>query len=101
MKEAYKEVILLLTKEEKGMRKEQIEESKGEEEEKYWMKMVELPTFEGFDPIGWITRAKKFFEIQNISSKKNIHLAFIIWNEGPTIGIDFVKGRLRILLGRI
>jgi len=29
-----------------------------------WMKRVELPTFEGRDPLGWISRAEKFFEVQ-------------------------------------
>ena len=32
-----------------------------EEVQKHWMKKVELPTLEGSDPMGWISRAEKFF----------------------------------------
>lgn len=34
-----------------------------------WIKKVELPIFEGIDPIGWIARAEKFFEIQQIDRR--------------------------------
>lgn len=31
-----------------------------------WKKRVELPAFEGGDPLIWISRAKKFFEVQKV-----------------------------------
>jgi len=53
--------------------------SEEEEEEgvKTWAKRVELPTFEGIDPQGWVSRAEKFFEVQNVSAKEKLKLAFI------------------------
>lgn len=44
---------------------------------RHWMKRIDLPTFEGVDRMGWIARAEKFFEIQNISPKEKLRLAFI------------------------
>nr|KYP37262.1 hypothetical protein KK1_041542 [Cajanus cajan] len=41
-----------------------------------WMKKVELPTFEGCDPLGWIARAENFFEAQ-VKLIEKLHLAFI------------------------
>jgi len=39
--------------------------SKDEEEEetRTWTKRVELPTFDGVDPQGWLSSAEKFFEV--------------------------------------
>lgn len=42
-----------------------VEEERGDVH-RNWMKRVELHTFEGTDPMGWIVRAEKFFEIQNV-----------------------------------
>jgi len=42
-----------------------------ERELKPWTRRVELPIFEGTDPLRWITRAKIFFEVQNVSAKEN------------------------------
>jgi len=61
----------------KMIRKEDSDSDSEEEVQKQWMKRVELPTFEGSDPMGWIARAEKFFEIQNISPKEKLRLAFI------------------------
>ena len=50
----------------------------GEEGElKPWIRRVELPTFEGADPSGWLARAEKFFEVQGVSSQERLQLAFI------------------------
>lgn len=49
-----------------------------------WAKKVRMPTFEGDDPLGWITRAEKFFDIQHIKEKLKLRLAFINM-EGNTI----------------
>ncbi|RDX67877.1 hypothetical protein CR513_53197, partial [Mucuna pruriens] len=38
---------------------------------------VELPTFGGSDPIRWIAKAEKFFEIQSTKLKVKVYLAFI------------------------
>ena len=38
---------------------------------------VELPTFEGFDPFGWVSKAEKFFELQGVAEKERVHLAAV------------------------
>ncbi|XP_052728288.1 uncharacterized protein LOC108338275 [Vigna angularis] len=42
-----------------------------------WRRRVELPAFEGADPLNWITRAEKFFEIQKVAEAEKIELAHI------------------------
>lgn len=42
-----------------------------------WVKKVELPTFEGHDPLGWLARAEKFFEVQQVKPSERLRLAFI------------------------
>ena len=59
------------------------EEESGETEEDKdvplhsWVKKVELPTFEGHDPLGWLARAEKFFEVQQVKPLERLRLAFI------------------------
>ena len=53
------------------------------EEAQIWDKKVELPAFMGTDPIGWIARAKKFFEVQEIPSFHKLQYAFMSM-EGAT-----------------
>lgn len=44
---------------------------------KYWMAMkkMELQSFNGEDPVGLITRAKMYFEVQNTSQEVEMRLA--------------------------
>jgi len=44
---------------------------------KPWTRRVELPSFEGADPSGWLARAEKFFEVQSVSCREGLQLAFI------------------------
>lgn len=48
------------------------------------VKKVELPLFDGNDPVGWITRAETYFEVQNTSDDVKVKLAKLSM-EGPTI----------------
>ncbi|KOM25563.1 hypothetical protein LR48_Vigan118s001300 [Vigna angularis] len=48
---------------------EELEEEKGKGQQK-WRKQIKLPTFEGIDPEGWISRVEKVFEIQNVAEDK-------------------------------
>lgn len=48
-----------------------------EEPRTSWLKKVVLPTFEGDDPLGWIARAEKFFEVQGVKPTERLRLAFI------------------------
>lgn len=55
-----------------GRRKEIDEEWKEDKRENQrWMKKVELPSIEGGDPIEWIYRTGKFFEVQEV---RKLHL---------------------------
>ena len=47
------------------------------EEQSNWRKRVELPVFEGFDPLNWINRAEKFFELQGVTEEEKLRLAYI------------------------
>lgn len=47
-------------------------------------KKVELPPFEGDDPVGWITRAETYFEVQQSSEEMKLRLAKLSM-EGATI----------------
>jgi len=75
----------------KMIRKEESDSDSEEEVQKQWMKRVELPTFEGSDPMGWIARAEKFFEIQNISPKEKLRLAFISMEGNASHWFSFWK----------
>lgn len=48
------------------------------------VKKVELPMFDGDDPMGWITRAEIYFEVQNSSEAIKVKLAKLCM-EGTTI----------------
>ncbi|WVZ04691.1 hypothetical protein V8G54_018037 [Vigna mungo] len=47
-------------------------------------KKVELPSFDGSDPVGWITRAKTYFEVQGSTEEVKVRLAKLSM-EGATI----------------
>lgn len=42
----------------------------GSEALRSWLKEVESPTFDGCGSLGWISRAEKFFEVQQINPSK-------------------------------
>lgn len=42
-----------------------------------WKKRVNLPIFEGLEPLNWINRAEKFFEIQGVTEREKLDLAYI------------------------
>lgn len=48
------------------------------------VKKVELPMFDGDDPVGWVTRAETYFEVQGSSEEVKVRLAKVCM-EGATI----------------
>ncbi|MCH79346.1 RNA-directed DNA polymerase (Reverse transcriptase), partial [Trifolium medium] len=48
------------------------------------VKKVELPTFDGEDPAGWISRAEVYFRVQDTRPEVKVNLAQLCM-EGPTI----------------
>lgn len=55
------------------------------------MKRVELPTFKGVDPVGWISGVEKFFEIQNFTARERMRLAYISMEERASYWFRFWK----------
>lgn len=53
-------------------------------EYKMAVKKVELPSFDGDDPVGWVTRAETYFEVQGTSEEVKVRLAKLSM-EGATI----------------
>lgn len=53
------------------------------------MKCVELPTFEGTYPMGWIAKAKKFFYLQNVTKKEKMKLVYICMEGGASYWFRF------------
>ncbi|BAT75712.1 hypothetical protein VIGAN_01362400 [Vigna angularis var. angularis] len=62
---------------------EELEEDRGKGQQN-WRQRVELPRFEGLDPLGWISQVEKFFDTQNITEKERLRLAYNCM-EGGTI----------------
>jgi hypothetical protein len=54
------------------------------DEFKMAVKKVELPAFNGDDPVGWITRAETYFEVQGTTEEVKVRLAKLSM-EGTTI----------------
>ncbi|WVY94362.1 hypothetical protein V8G54_033450 [Vigna mungo] len=42
-----------------------------------WKKRFKLPIYDGVDPLNWINRADKFFELQGVSEEEKLRLAYI------------------------
>lgn len=40
-------------------------------------KKVEMPDFDGTDPVGWVARTEQFFEIQSIPEETKVSLALV------------------------
>ncbi|BAT74153.1 hypothetical protein VIGAN_01176200 [Vigna angularis var. angularis] len=59
------------------------------------MKRVEFPTFEGTNPMGWIARVERFFNIQNISEREKIKLAYISMERGASYWFRFWKKKTK------
>ncbi|BAT83453.1 hypothetical protein VIGAN_04060100 [Vigna angularis var. angularis] len=55
--------------------KEESEEDRGEVQ-RSWRKHVELPTFEGTDPIRWIAKAEKIFDLQSVTKKEKMKFVY-------------------------
>ncbi|WVZ09004.1 hypothetical protein V8G54_022350 [Vigna mungo] len=65
------------------------------EVQRSWMKRVELPTFEGIDPTGWITKAEKFFDIQGVTEKEKMKLVYICMEGGANDWFRFWRKKIR------
>ncbi|WVZ05230.1 hypothetical protein V8G54_018576, partial [Vigna mungo] len=56
---------------------------------------VELPSFEGRNPIGWISRAEIFFEIQEVSLRERIKSPFINMEGGANHWFRFWRKKTK------
>lgn len=51
--------------------------NRGEEQES-WRKRVELPTFDGDEPLSWLNRAERFFDIQKVMRDEDkVEIAYV------------------------
>ncbi|XP_017431852.2 uncharacterized protein LOC108339224 [Vigna angularis] len=85
-----------------GDRERRSTESSDEESEeerndvqRSWMKRVELPTFEGTDPTGWIAKAEKFFDIQGVTEKEKMKLVYICMDGSANYWFRFWRKKTR------
>ncbi|KOM32070.1 hypothetical protein LR48_Vigan01g162600 [Vigna angularis] len=60
-----------------------------------WRKQVELPTFEGIDPEGWISRAEKVFDIQNVAAREKLRLAYTSIGAGAIYWLGVWKNKIK------
>ncbi|KOM51969.1 hypothetical protein LR48_Vigan09g062800 [Vigna angularis] len=74
---------------------EEEEEDDGGEVQRSWMKRVELPTFEGTDPMGWIAKAEKFFDLQNVTEREKMKLVYICMEGGASYWFRFWRKKTR------
>lgn len=51
------------------------------EMEDVWVKKVELSEFSGTEPVGWISKAERFFEKQGIHPYDKVQWAFMSMKE--------------------
>lgn len=56
-------------------------------------KKIEMPNFDGSDPVGWIVRAKQLFEIQNIFEEHKISLALVSMEGAPLHWLGWLRQR--------
>ncbi|WVZ14135.1 hypothetical protein V8G54_011701 [Vigna mungo] len=42
-----------------------------------WRKKVELPVFEGTNPLNWINRAERFFELHGVMEEEKVRIAYV------------------------
>ncbi|KOM56146.1 hypothetical protein LR48_Vigan10g203800 [Vigna angularis] len=63
-------------------------------------KRVELPGFEGGDPLIWISRVEKFFEVQKVAEDEKLQLAFISMEGYAAYWFCFWREKPRTILGK-
>ena len=68
-------------------------ESEVVSEPRSWTKKIELPVFEGLDPVSWIARAEKFFEVHRVQEEEKIQLAFISMEGEAVHWFRFIRRR--------
>ena len=57
------------------------------------VKKVELPNFNGTDPVGWVYRAEQYFEVHNTRPEHKVRLAFIAIEEVVVHWLRWLQGK--------
>ena len=61
------------------------EEEQADGDKKYWIRRkVELPNFDGSDPLRWLIRAEKFFAIHEVKPDSKVEMACVSM-DGPAV----------------
>ncbi|WVZ24121.1 hypothetical protein V8G54_002665 [Vigna mungo] len=77
----------------KGLRKKKERWFRGRVGGRQGQKAAEVE--EGIDPEGWISRAKKFFEIQNVAAGEKLRLTYISMEGGPSYWLRVWKNKTK------
>ncbi|XP_022640337.1 uncharacterized protein LOC111242250 [Vigna radiata var. radiata] len=65
-------------------------------EQKPWRKRVELPTFEGEEPLSWLNRVERFFDIQKVTEdEEKVELAYVSMEGSAAYWFTFWKEKAR------
>ncbi|XP_017420235.1 uncharacterized protein LOC108330249 [Vigna angularis] len=65
-------------------------------EQKPWRKRVELPTFDGKEPLSWLNRAERFFDIQKVTNDEDkVEVAYVSMEGSATYWFTFWKEKAR------
>ncbi|KAF2325178.1 hypothetical protein GH714_024881 [Hevea brasiliensis] len=59
---------------------------------------IELPLFDGIDPLGWLIRVEQFFELNGTRSKHKIHLAIICMDGNTVHWLHWLRQRIPTLI---
>ncbi|WVZ24531.1 hypothetical protein V8G54_003075 [Vigna mungo] len=72
------------------------EEDRGEVRHN-WMKRVELPTFKGTNPMSWIAKVEKIFNLQSMTEKEKMKLVYRCMEGGASYWFRFWRKKTRPL----
>ncbi|WVZ20135.1 hypothetical protein V8G54_007457 [Vigna mungo] len=61
-------------------------------EQKLWRKRIELPTFDGEEPLSWLNRAERFFDIQKVEDDdEKVEVAYVSMEGSAAYWFTFWK----------
>ncbi|WVZ21021.1 hypothetical protein V8G54_008343 [Vigna mungo] len=65
-------------------------------EQKPWRKRVELPTFDGEEPLSWLNGAERFFDIQKvINDEEKVEIVYVSMERSTAYWFTFWKEKAR------
>ncbi|KOM49382.1 hypothetical protein LR48_Vigan08g020900 [Vigna angularis] len=66
------------------------------DEQKSWRRRVELPSFDGAEPLSWLNRVERFFNIQKVSNdEEKVEIAYVSMEGSAAYWFTFWKEKAR------